>query len=100
MAGVTLQTVADRVGVSRMTVSNAFSKPDQLSAPLRKKILDAAKQLGYAGPDPAARALVRGTSGSVGVLMTDSLSYAFTDEVSTGFLSAISEELGTETVAA
>ena len=29
---VTLQTVADKVGVSRMTVSNAFSKPDQLSA--------------------------------------------------------------------
>ena len=32
MARVTLQTVADRVGVSRMTVSNAFSKPDQLSS--------------------------------------------------------------------
>ncbi len=91
---VTLQTVADKVGVSRMTVSNAFSKPDQLSAPLRKKILDAAQALGYAGPDPAARALVRGTSGSVGVLMTDSLSYAFTDEVATSFLSAITEELG------
>jgi DNA-binding LacI/PurR family transcriptional regulator len=91
---VTLQTVADKVGVSRMTVSNAFSRPDQLSAPLRKKILDAAEALGYAGPDQAARALVRGTSGSVGVLMTDSLSYAFTDEVATGFLSAITEELG------
>ena len=31
MGRVTLQTVADRVGVSRMTVSNAFSRPDQLS---------------------------------------------------------------------
>ena len=90
---VTLQTVADKVGVSRMTVSNAFSRPDQLSAPLRKKILDAAQALGYAGPDPAARALVRGTSGSVGVLMTDSLSYAFTDEVATGFLGAVTAEL-------
>ena len=90
---VTLRTVADQVGVSRMTVSNAFSRPDQLSAPLRRKILDAAQALGYAGPDPAARALVRGTSGSVGVLMTDSLSYAFTDEVATGFLSAVTGEL-------
>ena len=90
---VTLQTVADEVGVSRMTVSNAFSRPDQLSAPLRRKILDAAQALGYAGPDPAARALVRGTSGSVGVLMTDSLSYAFTDEVATGFLGAVTSEL-------
>jgi DNA-binding LacI/PurR family transcriptional regulator len=90
---VTLQTVADKVGVSRMTVSNAFSKPDQLSATLRAKILEAAQELGYAGPDPAARALARGTAGSVGVLMTDSLTYAFTDEVATGFLSAITEEL-------
>ncbi|HET9945555.1 MAG TPA: LacI family DNA-binding transcriptional regulator [Actinomycetes bacterium] len=93
MGRVTLQTVADKVGVSRMTVSNAFSRPDQLSETLRTKILAAAEELGYAGPDPAARALARGTAGSVGVLMTDSLSYAFTDEVATGFLSAITEEL-------
>ena len=42
MARVTLQTIADRVGVSRMTVSNAFSRPDQLSAELRARILAAA----------------------------------------------------------
>jgi DNA-binding LacI/PurR family transcriptional regulator len=90
---VTLQTIADRVGVSRMTVSNAFSKPDQLSAALREKVLAAADELGYVGPDPAARALARGTSGAIGILMTDSLSYAFTDEVSTGFLGAIADEL-------
>ena len=90
---VTLQTIADRVGVSRMTVSNAFSKPDQLSTALREKVLAAADELGYVGPDPAARALARGTSGAIGILMTDSLSYAFTDEVSTGFLGAIADEL-------
>ena len=39
MARVTLQTIAERVGVSRMTVSNAFSRPDQLSVALREKIL-------------------------------------------------------------
>ncbi len=90
---MTLQTIADRVGVSRMTVSNAFSRPDQLSAELRKKILAAAKQLGYVGPDPAGRALARGTSGAVGILLTDSLRDAFTDEVATGFLGAIVDEL-------
>jgi hypothetical protein len=52
MARVTLQTVADRVGVSRMTVSNAFSRPDQLSAGLRERSLAAAGELGYAGPEP------------------------------------------------
>jgi DNA-binding LacI/PurR family transcriptional regulator len=93
MSRVTLQTIADRVGVSRMTVSNAFSRPDQLSAELRGRILTAAEQLGYAGPDPAARALARGTTGAVGVLLTDSLHHAFTDEVATTFLGAIAEEL-------
>ena len=36
VARVTLQTIADQVGVSRMTVSNAFSRPDQLSASMRR----------------------------------------------------------------
>jgi len=90
---VTLQTIADRVGVSRMTVSNAFSKPDQLSVDLRQRILTAAEELGYAGPDPAARALARGTTSAVGVLLTDSLRAAFTDEVATMFLGAIADEL-------
>ncbi len=93
MGRVTLQTVADKVGVSRMTVSNAFSRPDQLSEGLRATILAAADELGYCGPDPAARALARGDAGSVGVLMTSSLSYAFTDEVATGFLGAVTDEL-------
>ena len=93
MARVTLQTIADRVGVSRMTVSNAFSRPDQLSADLRGRILTAAEELGYAGPDPSARALARGTAGAVGVLLTDSLRDAFADEVATTFLGAIADEL-------
>jgi DNA-binding LacI/PurR family transcriptional regulator len=92
MGRVTLQTVADHVGVSRMTVSNAFSKPGQLSAALRQRILAAADELGYVGPDPAGRALARGTSGAVGILLTDSVTYAFTDEVATGFLGAIADE--------
>ena len=60
-----------------MTVSNAFSRPDQLSAALREQILAAAAELGYVGPDPAARTLARGTTGTVGILITDSLRYAF-----------------------
>jgi DNA-binding LacI/PurR family transcriptional regulator len=93
MPRVTLQTIADRLGVSRMTVSNAFSRPDQLSEELRQRVLEVAQELGYAGPDPTARALARGSAGAVGVLLTDSLSYAFTDDVATRFLGAIVEEL-------
>ncbi len=77
-----------------MTVSNAFSRPDQLSSELRDRILSAAEELGYAGPDPSARALARGTAGAVGVLLTDVLQDAFADEVATTFLGAIAEELG------
>jgi DNA-binding LacI/PurR family transcriptional regulator len=93
MARVTLQTIADRLGVSRMTVSNAFSRPDQLSAPLRERILAEARELGYVGPDPAARALARGTTGAIGVLLTDTLPFAFTDEISVGFLGAVVDGL-------
>jgi DNA-binding LacI/PurR family transcriptional regulator len=93
MARVTLQTIADHLGVSRMTVSNAFSRPDQLSATLRDRILTVADELGYAGPDPAARALASGHAGAVGILLSDTLSYALTDEVAMEFLAAIAEEL-------
>ena len=90
---VTLQTVADAVGVSRMTVSNAFSRPDQLSAALRERILAAAADLGYAGPDPTARALARRSTGAVGVVLTDSLGEAFRDPAASAFFGALAEEL-------
>jgi DNA-binding LacI/PurR family transcriptional regulator len=93
MGRVTLQTLADRLGVSRMTVSNAFSRPDQLSATLRDRVLAVADELGYAGPDPTARALASGTAGTVGVLLSESLTYALTDEVAMAFLAGITEEL-------
>jgi DNA-binding LacI/PurR family transcriptional regulator len=90
---VTLQTIADRVGVSRMTVSNAFSRPDQLSVDLRDRILEVASELGYAGPDPAARGLARGSAGTVGILLTESLTWAFEDEIAARFVGAIASEL-------
>lgn len=93
MGRVTLQTVADAVGVSRMTVSNAFSRPDQLSATLRARVLAAAAELGYAGPDPTARALARRTTGAVGVVLTDALGEAFRDPAAAAFFGALAEEL-------
>jgi DNA-binding LacI/PurR family transcriptional regulator len=60
---------------------------------MRQTILDAAKKLGYVGPDPAARALARGTTGAIGILLTSSLRYAFDDDVATAFLGTIAGEL-------
>ena len=91
---VTLKTVADRVGVSAMTVSNAFSRPDQLSAALRERILAGAAELGYVGPDPAARTLARGRHRH-GRDPAHRVAAATpsTDEYTTAFLAAITEEL-------
>lgn len=86
----TLQAVADAVGVSRSTVSNAYARPDQLSAALRHRILNTAKAIGYPGPNPTARSLRRGFVGAIGVLFTSQLSYAFTDPFAVRFLAGVS----------
>lgn len=86
---VNLKTVAEKVGVSVSTVSNAYNKPDQLSAELRVRIFDAAATLGYAGPDAAARALRSGKSWTVGVLLTHRLSYAFSDPYAVQYLAGL-----------
>lgn len=86
---VTLATIAEAVGVSRMTVSNAYNRPDQLSPALREKILETARELGYGGPDPVARTLKRGATGSVGVVLDYPLTTAFTDPATVQFLQGI-----------
>jgi len=91
MAGVTLKTVAQAVGVSPSTVSNAYNKPDQLSAALRERIMATAQELGYSGPDASARALRSGKAGAIGVLFTDKLAYAFSDPYAVGFLAGLAE---------
>jgi DNA-binding LacI/PurR family transcriptional regulator len=90
-ATVTIKTVAQAVGVSPSTVSNAYNKPNQLSAGLRERIFAKADELGYAGPDAAARTLRSGRAGAIGVLFTDTLSYAFSDPFAVGFLAGLSE---------
>lgn len=97
MARVTLQTIADRLGVSRATVSYAFSRPDQLSDDLRRRILQVADELGYAGPNAAARSLRLGRAGAVGLLFSETLAYAFADPYALGFfqgLATAAEEAG------
>ena len=88
----TLQTIADALGVSRSTVSNAYNRPDQLAPELRARILAVAAELGYPGPDPAARRLRTGRSGVIGLLFTEALSYAFADPGAVGFLEGLARE--------
>jgi DNA-binding LacI/PurR family transcriptional regulator len=86
---VTLAEVAASCGVSRMTVSNAYNHPDQLSGELRRRVLAAADELGYGGPSAAGRALKRGRSDVLGVLLTEALPYAFGDPGTVSFLHGV-----------
>jgi len=88
-----LKQVAKQLGVSTATVSNAFNRPDQLSAKLRERILKESEELGYYGPNLAARSLRRGESGVIGVMLADSLRYSFSDPVANQLLQGIAEVL-------
>lgn len=90
---VTLKVLAADLGVSRATVSNAYNRPDQLSEALRTLILTRAAELGFAGPDPVARGLRRGRVGAVGVLVDQSVAYAFSDPVAVLVLDGLAQEL-------
>jgi DNA-binding LacI/PurR family transcriptional regulator len=91
MGNVTLKTVAEQAGVSVSTVSNAYNRPEQMSAEVRQRVLETARRLGYAGPNAAARSLRSQRAGAIGLLLTEQLSYAFSDPYSVGLLAGISE---------
>ncbi len=90
---LTLKTVAQILGVSNATVSNAFNRPDQLSQKRREEILAACAELGYAGPNQAARSLRRGRSGIVALVLPDSLEYMVADPVASKFIQGITSVL-------
>jgi DNA-binding LacI/PurR family transcriptional regulator len=87
----TLKMVAEELGVSPSTISNAYNRPDQLSQELRERVFETARRLGYSGPDPLGRSLRRQRTGTIGVLYTDRLSYAFRDPAAVLFLEGVSQ---------
>jgi DNA-binding LacI/PurR family transcriptional regulator len=88
---VTLAQVAEFAGVSVMTASYSYNRPDRVSEPTRLRVLAAAAQLGYAGPDPNARSLRRGSTRTLGVVLGEHLSYAFEDPGAASFLAGVAE---------
>jgi DNA-binding LacI/PurR family transcriptional regulator len=85
-----LQDVAERVGVSAKTVSNAYRNPGQLRPELRQRILSTATEMGYRGPDPLAAGLRRRVAGPIGVLYANALAYAFDDPNTNSLLGGLS----------
>ncbi len=88
---LTLKDMADRIGVSTATVSNAFNRPDQLSRDLRERILKECHDSGYHGPNAAARSLRTGKTGIIGVFLSNYLAYSFRDPVAQQFLQGLAE---------
>ncbi|CAN5539037.1 LacI family DNA-binding transcriptional regulator [soil metagenome] len=87
----TLASLAAELKVSRTTISNAYNRPDQLSADLRERVFATAKRLGYAGPDPVARSLRTRKAGAVGLVTTEPLTYSFSDPAALNFVAGLAE---------
>jgi DNA-binding LacI/PurR family transcriptional regulator len=87
----TLASLAAELKVSRTTISNAYNRPDQLSDALRERVLATAKRLGYPGPDPVARSLRTRRAGAVGLVITEPLTYSFSDPAALDFVAGLAQ---------
>lgn len=90
---VRLRDVAERAGVSVGSASQAFGRPELVSDDVRTRVLAAAEELGYPGPDPAARRLRTGRAGAVGIIFAERLGYQFTDPAAPAFLRGVARGL-------
>ena len=90
----TLRDVARAAGVSIWTVSNTFSNPERVAEATRQRVLAAADELDFAGPNPGARSLALGETrmvafvapaGEAQMLLTDPAAVL----VARGLLSAL-----------
>ena len=73
-----LQDVADRIGITKMTVSRYLRNPEQVSAALQGKIAAALDELGYI-PNRAPDMLSNATSRAIGVLLPSLTNQVFAD---------------------
>lgn len=90
---LTLKDVAEMLGASTATISNAFNRPDQLSTSRRQEILKACERIGYHGPNKAAQILRKGQSGIVALVLADNIEYMVSDPVASTFIKGVSKVL-------
>jgi len=91
--GITIQAVAERAGVSAMTVSYVINGTGRVSAATRETVLAAVSELGYQ-PNIAARSLASAATCRIGVVYQSSQN-AFLSAMLVGALNATSR-LGVE----
>ena len=87
----TLDDVAARAGVSRMTVSNVYGRPEVVATPTRERVLAAAAELDYGGPSAVGRTLRRGSTEVLGILVNVGIPYAFSDPGAALFMRGVAQ---------
>ncbi|UUM32975.1 gluconate operon transcriptional repressor GntR [Vibrio japonicus] len=76
----TLQDIADRVGVTKMTVSRCLRDPSQVSEAIREKVEQAVEELGYI-PNRAPDILSNAKSNAIGVLVPSLTNQVFAEVI-------------------
>lgn len=66
----TIADVAAKAGVSKATVSRVFSRPEVVRPATRERVLATARDLSFR-PNPIARSLALGRTGSIGLVVPD-----------------------------
>jgi DNA-binding LacI/PurR family transcriptional regulator len=89
----TIADVARAAGVATSTASVVFSGKAKVAPATRERVLAAAAELAYAGPDPRAASLRRGRSGIVAVVLEGHLRTAFLDPVTTAMMDGLTDGL-------
>lgn len=78
MTDLTLEDIAKQAGVSRSTVSRVVNNHPNVSAKVRKHVLEVIQNTGF-HPNAAARTLASQRSWTIGLLLPHSVSFFFTD---------------------
>ena len=58
---------------------------------MRERVEEAARKLGYRGPDPKGRLLRAGKVNAIGVVVMDDLTYFFNDPFNREFMTGVAE---------
>ena len=92
MSKASIRDVAKAAGVGIATVSRSLNGEAEVAAPTRERVAAAAEALGYR-PSAAARGLVRGRTGNIGVVIAAPHTPVFTNLFYADVLSGIEEVL-------
>lgn len=90
----TLKDVGDRAGVAISTASLVFSGKRPVAEPTRERVLKAAADLDYSGPNPLASSLRQERSGIIGVFAEGRLMNSFSDPFAVSILDGLARHLG------